>query len=292
MIELTNGHIKVLIQEPEEGYLGTRFDRTGKVVQLWWKGIPFCTSELLHDVSGQIGTGFFNEFGMTDPIGYKDCHVGSYFPKIGVGLLQKETNAPYDFFHAYKSKPCEFSEVREENSIIYHCLNKEYDSAFFLEKKITLTEDGFAIDYLLENIGNQNIETSEYVHNFLAPGGNPISSKTKLTFGGKIKDTSFIKGLNPDDIISYEENTIRWKKQPKADFFFEKIAVPQSNQVNWTLINEQLNLGICEIVDFKPSKINLWGRGHVVSPELFKSIKLPPGGMERWKREFKVVDDI
>jgi len=292
MIELARGHIKVLIEEPDEGYRGTRFDWTGKVVQLWWKGIPFCTAELPHDGSDQIGCGFFNEFGMTDTIGYQACRVGGYFSKIGVGWLQKETNAPYDFFHTYRLKPFEFSEVREEDSVTYHCLNKEFDSAFFLEKKITLTEDGFVIDYLLENIGNQTIETSEYVHNFLAPGGNPISSSTKLTFGAKIKEASFIKGLNPDNTLSYAKNTIRWKKQPKADFFFEKIAVPQGNQVNWTLINEKLSLGICESVDFKPSKINLWGRGHVVSPEIFKQIKLLPGDTERWKREFKVVDYI
>jgi len=56
------------------------------------------------------------------------------------------------------------------------------------------------------------------------------------------------------------------------------------------LVNEELELGISESVDFQPSKINLWGRAHVVSPEIFKSIKLQPGEIDCWQREYKVVD--
>jgi len=290
MIELAKGHIKVLIEEPEEGYSGTRFDKTGKIVQLWWKGIPFCSAEYKHDSSNSIGRGFFNEFGMTDPIGYENCQVGSYFPKIGVGLLQKENNECYDFFHNYKCKPLQFSQLTRQDAIIYDCLNKEANSAFFLEKKITLKEDGFVIDYLLENIGNQSIVTSEYVHNFLSPGKKMIAQNTKLFFGEKVDGEQFKNGLNPDSVLLYHDRTITWNERPKADFFFEEIAASCKNAPNWILVNEELELGISESVDFQPSKINLWGRAHVVSPEIFKSIKLQPGETDRWQREYKVVD--
>lgn len=57
------------IEKPQQGYIGSRFDWTGKVIQLWWKGIPFCTSELFDSHSDQQGKGFFNEFGIDQPMG-------------------------------------------------------------------------------------------------------------------------------------------------------------------------------------------------------------------------------
>ena len=66
MIELFNGHIKLSIEEPHEGYVGTRFDWTGKVVQLWWKNTPLCSTELAGSNSFMQGKGFFNEFGISE----------------------------------------------------------------------------------------------------------------------------------------------------------------------------------------------------------------------------------
>ncbi|TLX74943.1 hypothetical protein E9993_11155 [Labilibacter sediminis] len=288
MIELVKGNIKLDLEKPAEGYQGVRFDWTGKAVQLWWGDISFVTTENFKSNSLNEGRGFFNEFGITDPVGYNDCKVGDYFPKIGVGLLKKESNKPYDFFHNYINKPFEFSEVRGKDSVVFHCLNKDFDSAFFLEKKFTITEDGFTIDYLLENVGNKVIETTEYTHNFLSLGARKVSPNTKLIFKGEIKEKQFDKGLKANATCMDDSHTIAWHQIPESDFFFEDIAIPQSKKINWTLIDEELKMGICEQVDFKPAKINLWGRGHVVSPEIFKSIKLKPGEQDQWQRQYKI----
>lgn len=289
MVELKKGHCKLLIEEPQEGYKGARFDWTGKLVQFWWKGIPFCTTEKSNGSSKKQGRGFFNEFGITDPVGYEVCEVGGHFPKIGVGLLQKVNREAYDFFFSYTILPFEFCEVRGTDFIELSCLNKQFDSAFFLQKKITLTDTGFTIDYLFENIGNFPIVTSEYVHNFLSLGGKGVGSQVNLLFDDEINIPQFEKGLNPG-CVQFKKNSIHWDSIPKHDFFFENITRVKHGKTAWVLTNTDVQLGICEIVNFKPEKINLWGRNHVVSPEVFKSINLLPGESDKWQREYKIIE--
>ncbi len=288
MIVLEKGNIRLSIERPEWGYKGTRFDWTGKVVQLWWNDISFCTTETKKGSPENEGCGFYNEFGMTDPVGYDYCKIGEFFPKIGVGLLCKESDEKYDFRHVYQLKPIEFSEVVDDDAVVFHCLNNDFDTAFFLKKKFTLTEDGFVIDYFLENVGNCELKTSEYAHNFIALAGKHISKNTRLSFHGKINKSQFNKGLSGKAIIVSDEHTIAWSKAPVGDFFYEKIAQPFKNGLNWTLENVQLGVGICESVDFNPTQINLWGRKHVVSPEVFKGINLQPGESDRWQRKYRV----
>lgn len=287
MLELKNGHIRLLIEEPKEGYQGPRFDWTGKINQFWWNDISFCGEEK-ESGSDQMGRGFYNEFGLSDPIGYDQCKNGEYFPKVGVGLLKKYSNDPYDFFYPYEIRPFEFCIKRSENSVSVQCLNKDFESAIYLEKEIVLTRDGFVINYNLENIGNHLIETSEYVHNFLSIKSEGVSSDLHLQFEGGVHFHSFQNGLNPDGSMDIINNSLIWKGTPENDFFFENISRPHEG-INWTLIHKKLKVGITEIVDFKPSKINLWGRSNVVSPEIFKAIQLEPGNAQSWKREFRVL---
>ncbi|WP_010663697.1 hypothetical protein [Marinilabilia salmonicolor] len=288
MIGLTRGHIKLNIEKPQQGYIGSRFDWTGKVIQLWWKGIPFCTSELFDSHSDQQGKGFFNEFGIDQPNGYDEMKPGKFFPKVGVGMLRKEDNKEYDFFNNYECLPFEFAAEDDDVNVKFKCTNSFDQFAFVLEKTIKLTDKGFVIEYQLENRGKETFNTSEYVHNFLSPGKRVLSTEHQLVVGEEIDEKEFSQGLNPNNCLSYSGNKISWKNTPDSDFFFEKISEPKEEGFNWKLIDRHLNVSISETVDFMPAKINLWGRAHVVSPELFKSISLQPGETDRWQRVFEI----
>jgi len=290
MIELFKGHIRLSIEEPYEGYCGTRFDWTGKIIQLWWKNIPICTSEFGDRKDAMQGLGFFNEFGIDKAIGYDKCRVGNCFPKIGVGMLQKESNDPYDFFHQYKCVPFEFVTKNIESGVSITTTNLLQPHSFVLEKKIHVTSNGFTIDYELKNLGETDIVTTEYVHNFLSPGQRKLSDSLKLTLGATINKDQFESGINPNSCVSMSNNQFSWSHVPKSDFFFENIAETLTDSGSWMLTDRQLHLSITERVNFKPHKINLWGRAHVVSPELFKNINLKPGETERWQRVFEIQE--
>ena len=196
MIELAKGDVKLMIEEPCEGYVGSRFDWMGKIIQFWWRGQPFCSQESLTMPLNKMGRGFFNEFGITEAVGYEDCEVGGFFPKIGVGLLLKEDDLPYDFSRPYTIDSFKISWQKTSDSIFFFCQNMAPNSQFIMNKKLSLTENGFVIEYFLKNVGCAKMITTEYVHNFLAPSGGLISSDTVLAFKGEVNKKSFNTGLN------------------------------------------------------------------------------------------------
>ncbi|WP_439183848.1 hypothetical protein [Carboxylicivirga taeanensis] len=290
MIELFKNHISLSIEEPLEGYQGTRFDWTGKILQVRWKGTPLCTSELHQESSDLQGHGCSNEFGISRAIGYDTCEPGELFPKIGVGMLQKESREPYDFFHQYPCQPFDFTTKVHPAGVSLFCVNTHPVYGFRLNKTITLCDDGFVIGYEFINDGKEVFITDEYVHNFLSIGARKLSTNCQLKIGKAIRERQFAKGLNPDGCVMRNGNLITWKSTPESDFFFEDVSEPAARGLNWELTDKRLGLSISESVDFTPQKINLWGRAHVVSPELFKGIMLKPGETDTWQRTFKIQE--
>lgn len=88
---LSNGILTVDIADIGE-YKGTRFDWTGFITQVTLEEgkHTFCVPESLKPDEGTGGKGLCNEFGISRAIGYDEAPIGGWFPKIGVGLLQKE----------------------------------------------------------------------------------------------------------------------------------------------------------------------------------------------------------
>ncbi|MDE5422702.1 hypothetical protein L3073_10835 [Ancylomarina sp. DW003] len=87
---LKNKNLEVHIDLPLENYQLSRFDWTGKIVSVKFKGVDVVGTERLNsDDDNRFGKGFYNEFGIETPVGFDDCEEGDWFPKIGVGLLKK-----------------------------------------------------------------------------------------------------------------------------------------------------------------------------------------------------------
>jgi hypothetical protein len=221
-------------------------------------------------------------------VGYNECKVGGSFPKIGVGLLLKEDDLPYDFSRTYSIDSFKINWQKSADSISFYCQNKAPDSAFNLEKKISLTENGFVIDYFLENVGCAKMATTEYVHNFLAPSGGVISSDTLLAFADEVNRKSFSTGLNARFLKIQNRNELVFSAVGDEDIFFDQLISTTVKGEAWELYKRKEKLSLSETVDFVPLKINLWGRSHVISPEVFKTIDLKMGLSDRWSREFKV----
>lgn len=101
MIVLEKEGLHIELQEPGEGlYRGTRFDRSGVFGALEREGVDYAgpwnpsTDPFLHDcVRGPV-----DEF---RTIGYEEAAPGEPFLKIGVGLLRRPDDAPYDRFRLY-----------------------------------------------------------------------------------------------------------------------------------------------------------------------------------------------
>lgn len=289
-IELSNRILKLEIQEPGEFYRGTRFDWTGQIIQIVLDNTDtFCTAEFqdpaLKDTGGR---GLYNEFGIDMPVGYDDCKTGEQFIKIGTGLLTRDSK-PYDFFKKYEITPFAFQVEKKNQGVYFTCdPRKAGGYAVKLEKQIILNNNIFTIRYNLTNTGSKVIRTNEYIHNFLSLNNKNIDMYYKLTFSFLPEPAGFEESINPGNVVVFENEKITWKNDIDRQFFFSNLSGSQNVAAGWSLEHSSDRIGIRERCSFTSRKVNLWGSQHVVSPEIFYEIDLPPGKSGQWERIYEV----
>lgn len=288
---LKNKNLEVHIDLPLENYQLSRFDRTGKITAVKFKGVDVAGTERLNsDDENRFGKGFYNEFGIETPVGFNECGEGDWFPKIGVGLLKKEGDS-YSFSKAYEIQPADFKVIAETNKLIVVCKSQSINGySCVLKKEVKLLGNSFMIKYHLHNTGEKHISTNEYNHNFLAINKELISSNYILKFPFKIKPELFGIAVNPEGVVEIGDHKITFNNTPDEQFFFSNISGDESVDAIWELINTKSKIGISETGSFKTNKVNLWGWKHVVSPELFFDVNVKPGQTIEWTRMYNLFE--
>ena len=290
-ISLSNSLLELEIQEAGQKYKGSRFDWTGQITQIKYKEMhSFCTNETLKpEKLNELGRGLYNEFGIDDPIGYNECALGDKYPKIGIGMLTRDSDKPYVFYKPHEVLPANFNHDSTKDSVSFISDCKEINGyGFKLLKKITLKDDTFSIKYKLFNTGTKEISTSEYVHNFLSINNRKIDNSYQLKFSAPLKQNGEI--VNPEEKVKFSDNRINWVSEVGKEFFFSEILPFKEGITSWQLENLNDKVGIKESCSFNPLRVNLWGSTHVVSPEIFFKLKVAPGKSISWQRNYIVYE--
>ncbi|ASA20070.1 hypothetical protein [Paenibacillus donghaensis] len=285
---LSNGIITVEIAEVGE-YRQSRFDWTGWITQVTLEQgqHTFCVPESLIPGHGSGGLGLCNEFGISRAIGYETAKPGEWFPKPGVGLLQRPNNGPYDFFKPYEIEPFTVTSTKDSNQIVYNVQGA--DSGGYriqLRKAIAIDKNTLTISYELENQGTEPFETEEYVHNFIGINGAQTSGDYELRFAEEL----VIEETESDytaQLLQAEGKTISWNSIPIQPYYCRISGWEEPRAMNWELIHKPSGAGVSESGDFPVSKIALWGESHVISPEVFVNISLLPRQSKRWARSYR-----
>ncbi|PKQ67607.1 hypothetical protein BZG01_07595 [Labilibaculum manganireducens] len=288
---LKNKNLEIHIDLPLKNYSLSRFDWTGKITSLIYKGVPISTIERMNeDEEDNFGKGFYNEFGIEMPVGFDEIKEGEWFPKIGVGALKKE-GAEYSFSKAYETEPADFKIMIDTNKLFIECVSQIVNGySYVLKKEIELLENSFVVRYHLRNTGGKIISTNEYCHNFLAIDKELMGSNYILKFPFDIKPELFGATVNPEEKVELGQNEITFKNTPNEQFFFSNLSGSKNVDAHWELINTKSKIGISETGSFKTNKINLWGWKHVVSPELFFDINLKPDQEIEWSRKYNIYE--
>jgi hypothetical protein len=285
---LSNEFLEIEIAEVG-AYSGSRFDWTGFITQVQLKngGHTFCVMEKEVPLSSVEGTGICNEFGITEAVGYDESKVGEQFPKLGVGLLTKQEDAPYFFKKAYPIKPYPIDTVYNQPHSIEYIVHPEDCRGYAtkLTKKISLHDASLHIDYTLQNVGIQDIRTNEYTHNFIGINQLPMGPDYILKFSFPI-EIELMKQNHTPDILRIIGNEIHWNRIPEQEFYCKFKGVPNNEEAYWELIHKKSGIGMREISHFPISVIAIWGTKHVVSPEFFIDIHLKPGEVQTWRRTY------
>jgi hypothetical protein len=288
---LKNKKLEIQIDLPQTNYNFSRFDWSGKIVSVKYKGITVSGAEKLNNEDeNKSGKGFYNEFGINSAIGYDDIKEGDWFHKIGVGLLKKDSGE-YLFSRKYEIQPAAFNVTVKSDKIIISCKSQIANGyAYEYKKEIALVEGGFIVRYHLKNTGAKTIVTSEYDHNFIAVNDEFISSNYILKFPFYVKPQLFEVTVNPEGKVEIGQKEITFNGTPNEQFFFSNLSGGENIEANWEIVNTKSKIGISETGSFKTNKVNLWGWKHVISPELFFDISVEPGKEIEWSRTYKIFE--
>lgn len=282
-LTLESNRLSVVFSSPGAFYAGSRFDWTGFITDVTLDGRhSFCVDESLIPGVGTGGRGLCNEFGIHEPIGYDEAQVGEYFPKLGVGLLKRRSAEEYRFWEPYEITPAPVEIISQNDCISFLSSYPECNGyGASLRKDFTVKDNLMKVEYTLTNLGKKDLSTTEYIHNFVNIDGKGVGPHSLLSF-------SFtLQGDNIPDVFQVSENSIKFKEVPDKEFYWAPKGYEGKPTCSWSLIDQQTGVGLKETCDFQALRVGIWGKAHVVSPELFIGLKVAPGETKRWTRSYE-----
>lgn len=285
-ISLQNDVFKLTIAKPGEVYQGPRFDWTGFITELTFKGHSFCVPEKYVKEDNSGGIGFCNEFGIDKPIGYEDAKVGEEFLKIGSGLVTKIADTPYNFFDIAPIRGLQVIEEQETDKT-YKIVTQISDGNKYhvvLTKVIAIEGNLLTFHYSLENQGALKISTNEYNHNFIGIDQTTIGPNYVLTIPALQQLNSVVGDFQVDG------QTITWDAKPEGDFYAIVELGHKNETYNWEVKQLSSKVGVRELSTFPVAKAAFWGSAHVVCPELFIDVEVEPGAHMSWQRRYEFFE--
>jgi hypothetical protein len=295
---------KVALPDFKSGYYrGTRFDGSGIILSLLFKGHDYYgpwftkTSPTVRDfvyegadiVAGPCSaiTGPVEEYG---PLGWDSSEPGGTFVKIGIGALRKPQEDRYDHYRVYEiADPGKWTVGSHRDSIQFvHTLNDTQSGyGYVYQKTIRLVKGGseLILEHTLKNTGTRVIDTTVYNHNFLVLDRQPTSQDFKLTFPFEVHSA---KPPNPQlaEIRGHDVVYLKTlKDQEVASAKLEGFGTDAKDNA-FQIENSRLGVGIKMTADQPLSSLALWSIRSVIAVEPFITIAIEPKAEFRWTNKY------
>jgi hypothetical protein len=289
--EISNGqiHAKLMLPDAERGYYrGTRFDWSGQISSLEYKGhnyfgqwFPKYDPKLHDAIMGPV-----EEFRTNDSaIDWDQAKPGDTFVKIGVGVLRKPDEKPYRFATYYDIVDGgKWTTKTFPDHVMYtHELTDKSGIAYLYTKTIRLTKGKpqLTIEHELKNTGKRAIETSVYDHNFFVMDGQPSGPDFTVKFPFDVKAVADV--ADKATIRNHELTYVH--ELPTGESVFSELKGYGDTAKDYDLRveNSKVKMG-AHIVGDKPlSKVLFWSIRTTVCPEPYISMDIAPGKTEHWK---------
>jgi hypothetical protein len=284
MITLNSDRLRLEIAEPTEcAALTTRFDRAGFIAEIVLDGRHrFGATEpynLSHPSSG--GRGLCNEylFDVSDQVS-----PGEYFPKFGVGLLKKATDARYNSTLRYSAIECEVeTEVLSPNQARFitkpmPCIGY----ALHQTKLITVDGNRVCMRVTAQNAGERALDAREYCHNFLTINGMAVGPAYKL----RVPDMADMGEAVLGGTLRGDGRGFTFTRYATEASFFraDSALITGKGPFEWSLINADGAASIHGRDDIDIDMFQVWSADHMVSIENFHKLVLQPGETDTWER--------
>ncbi|MEO5923353.1 MAG: hypothetical protein ABIR70_05955 [Bryobacteraceae bacterium] len=284
-IEISNAATKIKLYVPDAAtgyYRATRFDWAGAMASVEWGGHNYFGKWFdkydpsIHDSI----TGPVEEFG---ELGYKEAAVGESFVKIGVGALQKPSDAPYDKFHTYDIADAgRWIVITAPDHVEFrHILTNTNGYAYEYRKNVYLINNGFALEHTLRNNGTKPIKTDVYDHNFFMLDGKPTGPDVSIRLPFAPKATADLKGL-----AEFNDKKITFLKEfgPRDTLLTDITGFALNDFADYEIYieNKATGAGVRQASDHGMSKLALWSIRNTVCPEAYIDVNVEPGKQMHW----------
>ena len=291
--ELSNGLISMRLYLPDskEGYYrGTRFDWSGVMPQLEYKGHNYFDEwKDTHDPSVHDDiVGPVEEFKTDEAaLGYHEAKPGESFVKIGIGLLEKPDDSEYHYSRPYKIIKAGAWKIESGEDWIefQQDFGDESGWGYLYTKRISLTKDKpeFVIAHSLKNTGSKVINTHQYNHNFFVIDGTPAGRDYALRFPFEVKAKRDLKGIM--EIRGKE--LVFVQDMDKGSIFTELEGFADDAKDHEIIVeNRKTGAGV-KIKGNRPIALfNFWTMKTTVCPEPYIELNIAPGETEEWDTSY------
>lgn len=306
-VTLDNGvlHATVDLPDPVNGfYRGTRFDWSGVIRSLTYAGHDYYgpwftgTDPTVHDfifsgnqiIAGPCSaiTGPVEEF-FTDEaaLGYKEAAPGATFIKIGVGVLEKPSDAPYDNYHLYRIVDGGKWRVQPEpHSVTFEQQITDPHSGYgyVYEKTLRLIpgKPEMVIEHSLRNTGTKTIETDVYDHNFLVLDHRTTGPNFVIRLPFAIQTPKPVNST----LGEIDGDTIRYRRElTGSDTFTADIHGFGNTAKDYDIRIENAQAGAgMQVTSNRPlEKLELWSIRSIIAMEPYIHMSIAPGQTFHWQ---------
>lgn len=290
-VKISNGILEAVLYLPNATngyYRATRFDWSGNMPSLKFGGHEFYGQwfekydPFMHDaVMGPV-----EEF---DQTGYGSVRPGTTFLKVGVGMLEKPDEKPYDHFRLYTIKNGGEWSVRSSSAEVVFTHKLSDDKYSYLYEKIITLVKGKAemvIHHSLKNLGSLPIETTVYNHNFPVIDKQPAGPAYTVVF----KHNPVVAANPVPGLIAFSGNKLIYLRLQKKDdlFYFPDLTGYGNTPDDYDIIiqNSAAKAGIRVKGNRPLARLAFWSSPTTVCPEPYTRISAEPGQEITWDLTF------
>lgn len=273
-------------------YRGARFDWSGQISSLKWKGHEYF-GQWFESYRPTLHDAIMGPVEAFAPIGYEAAKPGESFLVIGIGMVNKIEEPNYSIATEYPViNSGEWKVKSKKDKIHYKQLFTDKDYAYEYDKIISLTKGKpeLIISHTLKNTGILTLETTVYNHNFF------VMDQTLIGPGYEVKFPYPISGTPRDgaDLVSVEGDHIQFIKEivPRKYLYFTNIDRHSKGapDYNFSIENHKTGAAVKVTCDRPIFKLPMWSAIKTVCPEPFLKFSIKTGEAYTWQINYQFYE--
>ena len=292
---ISNGSVQAVLYLPDAKngyYRASRFDWSGVIPCLTWQGHTYFGIWFSHydPMLADAIAGPVEEFRSDDgALDYAPTKPGGLFVKIGVGVLRKNADAPYQFMAPYPLVDGGKWTVHARAGAVSfrQKLLSPIGYAYDYQKTVKLDhhEPVLLLEHSLKNTGTRTIDTEVYDHDFYMLDNQPTGPGMVVRFPF---EPSAEQSMEPAAAIHGREIVYQEPLLPKKSAFTFLTGYSKStSDYDITVENEKTGVGVEQTADMPMSRLNFWSIQTTICPEAYIHLVIAPGQTAHWTIRYR-----